>query len=294
VTRPAWRPFAVRVRSLYRLSPSFLRVTFTGDDLATFADNGYDQRIKLVFPTADGYPADLPGDDGWYTWWRGLPDDVRPPVRTYTARAVRPGRRELDVDLVLHGDAGPASRWAVTARPGDPLVVVGPDSGYAGDHGGVEWKPADGAPVLVAGDETAVPAVCAILSRLPDDARGEVLLEVPHAEDALPVPAPDGVRVTWLARGQGAHGDALVPAVRAAAARLHSGPSGPAPADPAEDELLWEIPAAGAPAPSYAWLAGEAGVIRTLRRHLVGDLGWDRRSVAFMGYWRMGRAEATG
>ena len=85
-----------------------------------------------------------------------------------------------------------------------------------------------------------------------------------------------------------------MPAVRAAAARLHSGPAGAAPAEPGEDELLWEVPpAVPAVAAPYAWLAGEAGVIKTLRRHLVGDLGWDRRSVAFMGYWRIGRAEAS-
>ena len=32
-------------------------------------------------------------------------------------------------------------------------------------------------------------------------------------------------------------------------------------------------------------------MIRTLRRHLVAECGLDRRSVAFMGYWRLGRAE---
>jgi len=42
----------------------------------------------------------------------------------------------------------------------------------------------------------------------------------------------------------------------------------------------------------YAWLVGEAGVIRTPRRRLVTECGVDRRAVAFMGYWRLGRAEA--
>ena len=44
-------------------------------------------------------------------------------------------------------------------------------------------------------------------------------------------------------------------------------------------------------APLYAWLAGEAGAIKTLRRHLVTTRGVDRRAVAFMGYWRVGKAE---
>ena len=59
-------------------------------------------------------------------------------------------------------------------------------------------------------------------------------------------------------------------------------------------DLLWEVPDGVGAGDLSAWLAGEAGVIKTLRRILVIDLGIDRRSVAFMGYWRLGRAEHTG
>ena len=115
-----------------RLSPSFVRVTFTGDDLDRFADNGFDQRIKLILP--------LPGDERLTCRaartgtrrWRALPDERRNPVRTYTVRAVRPDLREVDVDIVLHGDGGPASRWARRVRPGDEIAILGPDAGYDG------------------------------------------------------------------------------------------------------------------------------------------------------------------
>ncbi|HYN95042.1 MAG TPA: SIP domain-containing protein, partial [Pilimelia sp.] len=61
-----------------------------------------------------------------------------------------------------------------------------------------------------------------------------------------------------------------------------------------DTDILWEVPAESPPAAGmYAWLAGEAGVIRTLRRHLVAERGLDRRAVAFMGYWRAGRPEPT-
>jgi NADPH-dependent ferric siderophore reductase len=122
--------------------------------------------------------------------------------------------------------------------------------------------------LLLAGDETAAPAICAILERLPADARGEALLEVPEPADALPVAGPPGVTVGWLARGAGPPGARLVPAVVAAAVS----------------------PLA---VPVYAWLAGEASVIRRLRRHLVAERGLDRRAVTFMGYWRLGRAEQS-
>ncbi|MDO3700088.1 siderophore-interacting protein [Micromonospora sp. C28SCA-DRY-2] len=292
-----WRVFTVEVRAVRRISPSFLRVTFTGPDLDRFADNGYDQRIKLAFPLPGENSVQLPGGEDWYAQWRALPVQRRNPIRTYTVRAVRPLLSEVDVDLVLHGDGGPASRWARRARPGDEIAILGPDAGYPGDHGGVEFRPPSTGHLLLAGDETAAPAICAILERLPADARGRALLEVPEETDALPVVAPRGVDVQWLSRGAGAHGCRLVPAVAAAAgALLGDGGTG---ADQVitdvdvDRDILWEVPTPAAPVPLYAWLAGEAGVIRTLRRHLVGERGLDRSAVAFMGYWRLGRADTA-
>ncbi|MDM4719246.1 siderophore-interacting protein [Micromonospora sp. WMMA1363] len=288
-----WRLFTVEVGAVRRLSPSFVRVTFTGPDLHRFADNGYDQRIKLAFPLPGERGARLPEGPDWYPRWRALPERDRNPIRTYTVRLVRPERSEVDVDLVLHGDGGPATRWARRARPGDGIVMLGPDAGFDGDHGGVEFRPQGAGKLLLAGDETAAPAICAILDRLPATARGRALLEVPEADDVLPTAAPPGVAVSWFARGGDAHGARLVPAVSAAAADLLSGAPGRAGEQvvDVDTEILWEVPATTAPVPVYTWLAGEAGVIRTLRRHLVGKCGVDRRAVAFMGYWRLGRAD---
>lgn len=216
-----WRLFGVQVRRVRRLSPTFVRVTFTGDDLDRFADNGYDQRIKLVLPVPGRGLADLPAGPDWYARWRDLPEQRRPPVRTYTVRAVCPAAREVDVDFVRHGESGPASRWAGAAAPGDEAALVGPDTGWPGEHGGVEFRPPPPASlVLLAGDETAVPAVAAILARMPRHLSGDALLEIPDPDDALPVEPPPGVRVSWLPRSGGAPGSRLVPAVQAAAGRL--------------------------------------------------------------------------
>ncbi|PYC75080.1 NADPH-dependent ferric siderophore reductase [Micromonospora arborensis] len=290
-----WRVFTVTVGAVRRLSPSFTRVTFTGADLDRFADNGYDQRIKLALPLPDQREVRLPEGEDWYTTWRALPEHLRNPIRTYTVRAVRPHLAEVDVDLVLHGDSGPATRWARRVRAGDELALVGPDAGYDGDHGGVEFRPPTGATLLLAGDETAVPAISAICERLPLAARGTVVLEVPDADDVLPLAAPPGIDVRWLSRGADGYGSRLVPAVAAAAGELLAPGTTPA-AQPVPDVdvdtgILWEVPDEVAGAPLYAWLAGEAGVIRNLRRHLVAERGLDRRAVAFMGYWRLGRAD---
>ncbi|GAB7050502.1 siderophore-interacting protein [Catenuloplanes indicus] len=300
-----WRFFITEVRRVERLSPSFLRVTLTGDDLDHFAPTGYDQRFKLVPPLPETGFDTLPTGADWYGEWRALPEAHRNPIRTYTVREVRPDLREVDVDMVLHGDHGPASRWALTARPGSRIALLGPNADHPGPHGGYDFRPPAHADfLLLGGDETAAPAIAAILAKLPADTRGEAFIEVPETDDHFPVTAPAGVTVTWLPRNGAAHGTYLIPAVEDATARiLGDSRVADAPATiedvDVDHDLLWEVPvdAAGAPLTDasrlYAWLAGEAAVIKTLRRHLVTGCGVDRRAVAFMGYWRLGRAEGS-
>src|SRR3954454_16468312 len=145
------------------------------------------------------------------------------PIRLHTVRAARPEVREVDVDFVLHGATGPASAWAERATVGDAVVLVGPDARFVGDAGGVEWHPPAAATLVVAGDETAVPAICAIVESLPPGRRALVLMEVPTAGDVLDLAVPTGVRVTWLPRGTAARGAPLTAGLRAAVANLGGG-----------------------------------------------------------------------
>lgn len=294
----AWRFFDVEVAAVRRLSASFVRLTLAGPDLDDVADNGLDQRFKLVLPDAHGSYDALPRDPDWYATWRRLPDDRRNPIRTYTVRAVRPALRELDVDLVLHGDGGPASRFASRAAAGDRLVLLGPNRRYGDGHGGLEFRPPAGhvGPTLLVGDATAVPAVLSVLAALPADAFGEVVLEVPNPDDiavGAGVAVPAGVGVTWLVRQH--HAPSGLPgAVDAALVRMAAGTvagdgAGSSMLEPEPDELLWDVPEEARADGLYAWIAGESSLVTGLRRRLVRDLGVDRGSVAFMGYWREGR-----
>jgi NADPH-dependent ferric siderophore reductase len=299
---PVYRPFPVQVTRLERLSPSFLRVTFTGPDMADFASNGFDQRIKVMLPLPGRGIDDCPTDPDWYGAWRGLPVERQMPLRTYTIRALRPELGEVDVDFVLHGATGPASAWAETAAVGDEIVLIGPNARFPGPTGGFEWHPpVDASGLLVAGDETAVPAICAIVETLPAGQQARVLLEVPTAADALDVVVPDGVQITWLPRWPddgsepSPRGALLTAAVIAAIDELADVLT-PTAATEIEDVdvdagILWEVPVEETRRSSgvYAWLAGEAAVVKGLRRHLVQERGMDRRSVAFMGYWRDGK-----
>lgn len=312
--RPAYCNFRVAVARVERLSPTFVNVTFTGDDLADFGTAGLDQRVKVVLPLAANGFASFPDGLDWYTQWRELPGDLRNPFRTYTVRAVRPEQREVDIVFASHGDAGPASAWAARATPGDEIVLIGPDEFGAGRTVGIDWRPGDVDTLLLVGDETATPAICAILESLPADATGAAFLEVPEEGDRLDVRAPDGVEVRWLARGAGQaegdhpaaeHGSLLAPAVRdwvvrhladlgVTRAGTDESAAALAAAERADlpDTPLWDVPAGHSlDGACYAWLAGEASVITGLRRFLVREAGLDRRQVAFMGYWRRGRAE---
>lgn len=307
--RPAYRPYVSTVASLQRLTPHYVRVTFTGPALGSFGTDRLDQRIKLLFPLEDGplkgavsdVGADDPqviADGTWYSRWRELPTDVRSPFRTYTVRAVRPEAREIDVDMVAHDDGGPASRWLDRAVVGDEIVIVGPDSGSADSAIGIDWRPGEATELLLIGDETAAPAICSILETLPTGRTARAFIEVPDAADRLPVDLPAGATITWLARADAPHGSLLEPAVRTwVAENPHIiKPALATSAQQVDDvdvdtELLWDSLGEAPGHDFYGWLAGESATIKLLRRFLVSETGIDRKRIAFMGYWRLGKAE---
>jgi NADPH-dependent ferric siderophore reductase len=297
----------VEVVRVDRLSPSFVRFELGGACLADFGVDGplYDQRIKLVFPGVPGGPVPSfeGADDSWYDNWIKRPVEERGHMRTYTIRDVRGEGVDtrLVVDIVVHPDdhgaPGPGCAWAANASVGDRLVVIAPRRGQF--YGGIEFEPGTARRLLLVGDETAVPAICAVLGHLRHDAVGAVFMEVPTAADVLSVQHPEGIEVVWLARDDNAHGERLHQAVLE-----HLGVGGVSIEEPEEvDPDLWETPSYSSSGEEvdvaatgvghdlddiYAWIAGESGVVTALRRVLVKDLGVDRRQVAFMGYWRCG------
>ncbi|MEE4546229.1 siderophore-interacting protein [Streptomyces sp. V4-01] len=260
--------FHPRVVRTLRLSPTLLRVVLGGEELGAVVSGGRDQRFKLFLPQPGQRAPVLPDvlDSAWYPRWRALDPEVRGIMRTYTIRDARPaaaGRTaEVDVDFALHGDIGPASRWAGRAAPGDLVSILAP---VVRDNGGVDFRlPDDARWVLLTADETALPAVAGILASLPAGLPVRAWIEVAHPDDRVPLPTAAAADVTWVVRGR-----SDLPLAEAVAAR----------------------PLPGPPAAGYAWLAGEASSVRALRRSLVGGHGLDRRRVAFTGYWRRGTTE---
>ncbi|MER6034955.1 siderophore-interacting protein [Streptomyces sp. NPDC001835] len=258
-----FRFFSLQVVRTRRLGPSLVRVTFVGEDLRAFHSDGHDQSLSLFLPHPGQSEPVVPLElgDGWWQGWRELPDDVRAVMRSYTLRALRRDPDEVDIDFALHTPAGPASRWASRAAAGDRVLLLGP---ALADNRAIRFRPPAGTDlVLLWGDETAVPAACAVLEALPADTRVRAWLEVPHAGDIQDVATRADAEITWLVRQDGS----------------------PAPSDAVRAA---ELPTAEAP---YVWIAGESGRVRELRRHFTGERGIDRRRVTFVGYWRQGMSE---
>jgi len=306
------------------LSPSFRRLTFSGNDLDYFGTNSHplDMRIKLLLPPAGGTALTdeiasmrpnamtSPADQvGWYKRWLSIDPDTRGHMRTYTVRAFREaGHRdnagltaELDIDFVMHGHmvdgklhGGPATEFGDRAQVGDQLLVLGPNK-FLNDssYGGIEFRPGDAGRIVLAGDETAAPAICAILESLPSHVTGHALIEVPETTDILGASTRSGVSVQWLTRGNSEHGELLRSALRQVVAIPAAGvvDTNAEPEDiDIDSEILWETGQANN-APFYAWVAGEAATVKEMRRYLVREAGLDRKQVAFMGYWRRGKTE---
>ncbi|MER6398607.1 siderophore-interacting protein [Kitasatospora sp. NPDC001603] len=252
----------IQVVAVERVTPRTARITFEADALDGSVGRSPDQQVRLCFPKPGRTEPVLPGggDDpmGWYQAYLAVPEDERPWMRSFTVRGRRPGTRRLEVDFVLHGDGGPASAWADRARPGDRLGMVGPSELYARPVplaavvAGADW-------VLLAGDETALPAIATLLAALPAGIRAVVYAEVADEAERQLLATPADLTVHWVYRDGAAPGGPLTDAVRAA-----------------------DLPG-GTP---FAWLAGEASAVRVIRRHLVEERGLAKASVEFAGYWR--------
>jgi NADPH-dependent ferric siderophore reductase len=236
----------VTVRRVEPVTPRMVRVTLGGDELDGFVVAEPAASVRVLLPSPGTDELVMPA-------WNGneflLPDGTRPTIRTFTPRPVD-AVNELDVDVVLHGE-GAASTWAATAVPGSPAAVSGPGRGYQVDAAAPAY--------LLAGDETAIPAITQVLAALPAGVPVELHVEIAHDDARQPL-GRDG---RWHVRRDGARaGDALVAAVEQA-------------------DLAPE---------TRVWAAGEAAAVQRIRRHLFEERGVARANASVRGYWKYGRA----
>ena len=251
-TRPA--PITATVVRTEQLSPTLIRVVLGGQDLRRYQPKAAtDSYVKLSFlqPGID-YPRPIDLD----TIRATMPAAHWPVVRTYTVRSFDANAGEITVDFVVHGDTGVAGPWAANAPPRPPKLLAGPGGGYAPE--------AEAEFYLYIGDESALPAIAAALDTMPATAVGRVLVGVQEASSQIDVRSPAGVQVDWVWPVDGTVGAALVAAARAL-----------------------DFPAATVD----AFVHGEAGFVKELRRVLRVERGVPRERLSISGYWRVGATE---
>lgn len=248
------RATCARVERVERLTPHMVRVVLGGPGLSGFDAGRYtDHYVKLLFPP-EGAPYEAPFD--LQRVREELPREQWPIMRTYTVRRWDAERGELTLDFVVHGDRGVAGPWAAGVRPGAQVCFLGPGGGYAPDP--------DADRHLLVGDESALPAIAVALERMPHGARAHALIEVSGPEEEQELETGGEVSVTWLHRDGRGVGEALVEAVEGL-----------------------ELPPEGV----QAFVHGEAGFVKELRRLLLRERGVPKERVSISGYWRLGLDE---
>ncbi|MCX5008726.1 siderophore-interacting protein [Streptomyces sp. NBC_00638] len=257
------RMLSLNVQASEQISPHFMSVTLGGDDVRHLERSGYDQSGRLFFADPDDDDVFLPSSERWILQLTLQGSKRRPRVRTYTIRRFRPESLAFDIEISLRESDGsqrpaaPGTRWARAIEPGTKVAFL--DEGYS-------YAPAPGAAwQLLVGDESALPAVLAILegsAALP----AEVFLEVPAREDIREdVAVPPGTTIQWLPRRDSCAKPGVLALQAVRQAQLPDGRC-------------------------YAWTAGESSLATGIRRHLVDERQIPKSDISFRGYFSHGRA----
>ncbi len=246
VGRPG--PRLLTVKEAFFLTPNMIRVVFAGPELQGFPEGREGGNCKLMIPEPE---------ETRESFATRLQNGPPPAKRTYTVRRFDSDRQELSIDFVAHGDEGPASRWAIAAKPGAFLGFAGPSTPKVASFN-ADWY-------LVAADPSAIPVAAAALEAMPRDARGIAIFEVTSEADRQDIDMPEGIEVHWLVQP-----DPHVPST-------------------AQEEFVRSMdwPTGRV----QTCIAGESGVIRALRGFLANEKQVPRADTYISGYWKIGLVE---
>ena len=251
--RPKRTQAVLEVLGKTRVSPRLLRLTLGGEGYEALNRNrNSDAYVKfLIADPASGLqpPYDMDA-------LRENSPELMPARRTYTVRRWDDEKRQIEVDVVLHGhgeDSGIAARWADEAQPGDLLAMSGAGGGYT--------SAPETRRHLMLGDHAALPAIAAGLEAMDEDAQGTVLIQLDHDEDRLELEHPAGVEVRWLIGER----ELLLEAVDQLNLEDHEGL-----------QIFCHV---------------ERGITKQLRAKLVKQAGIPREQISISAYWALGRIE---
>ena len=227
------RPAVARdvvVTAREQLTEHMLRLHLGGDDLTLAVHDSPGSWVKLFAPLGDG------SEHG----------------RAYTVRGFDPLRDEITIDVFLHA-GGTMPHWASECRIGSGARIAGPRASGVADHRAEA--------LALFADETALPAVAAILERESHSRHGRPVraaIELGDARDRQELEAPAHAELVWLVRAPDE-----APGTRLAAAA----------------HLMDLLPG------TAAWFAAEASAAKEARRALRAR---EVSALHAQGYWRAG------
>lgn len=225
----------VQVRNIEHLTPGMLRITFSGEGLSDFVSLAPDDHVKIVVPALAG-------------------ENVR---RDYTPRRHDPSARTLAIDFAIH-DAGPATRWALDAKPGDVLQIGGPKGSAVVTADIRRW--------LLIGDETALPAIGRRIEEAKAGTRITSIVSVTGPREHQTFETAAHLTTLWNHR--------------------------PLQAASEPGSLLAMVKTVDLEPETFVWVAAEANVARSIRSHFVKETQLARGWLKVAGYWIAGRSDA--
>ncbi|MDL5159531.1 siderophore-interacting protein [Actinomycetospora termitidis] len=246
-------PRLAEVVRVVPLTPRMTRVTLSGD-FSELLGRAPTDHVKVFFPPAGEELPVMPqvGPNGLIPPPPGSPRLFR----DYTLRRVDRAGGEIDIDMVLHA-GGLGSTWAAAAAPGMKVGVLGPRGSEVVDPA-LDW-------LVLAGDETALPAIGRWLAELPSAVSVRVVVEVAGPEEEQTLPCSADVDLVWLHRNGIPAGESTLLADALAG-------------------FEFEFPTGR----GFVWVAGEAVSLKPVRRMLRNHPALDAACVDVDGYWRRG------
>ncbi|MGV1792842.1 DUF2218 domain-containing protein [Rhizobium sp. A37_96] len=239
----------ISVIDAYNITPHMRRVVVATDDARHFVEGG--MHVRLLIPPKGREPVwPHTEPDGRIHWPKGE-DELT--LRAYTIRSIDLARGTMNIDFVVHeGDNIPGATWAMTAQPGDRAGLIGPGGG--------------GVPaarkLILAGDETALPAIARIAAAMPAQADLRIFLEVADGQEEQTLVSSASMDVTWLHRNGTAPG-----------------------ASDALERILRDIVPAADPQ-TYVWAACEQRQARAIRAFVKSELARDPATFSVAAYWQ--------
>lgn len=225
-----------------KITPNMIRIVLGGADLHDFPEGYEGGYVKLLFP-AEGDHAII--------------DGKRPRMRSYTIRAYDKERQRLTLDLVVHGDNGPASAWALSGQVGSSIAIRGPGNVKQPDPA-ADW-------FFIAADMTALPAASVVLENLPEEANGVAVIEVLSQEDEQQLKHPKGVEIHWVHNPHPDHPNTLL-------------------VDRVKKQS-WQSGQVG------VWSACEFNSMRLLRQYFKKERQVGGKDMYISSYWKMGDSD---